>query len=301
MNDYKYKFTALFFVLFLFPLSGHAQKAVLDRASFCCLYTHQVQTETREHEPATDIYYSILEVGEGIYKYGMLSTYGGAEKYLPAELEELRKEDCLRDEYLWVTQNCPEEGTMTVEDALHPAIFVYTEPMDSMRWDLMPGDTTILDYPCHKAKARYAGREWAVWYTEEIPVPSGPWKFAGLPGLVLLAQDKTGTHAFQAISVFNVDSQPIHRISSQWYTMKDTRRDEFIKTRNKIKCDSRWLKMPYYNDEANMYMAVLRADVRKRLGIRPFISFNMIKYPCREDEGGGLEYIYNAFQPLELY
>lgn len=59
--------------------------------------------------------------------------------------------------------------------------------------------------------------------------------------------------------------------------------------------------MPNHNDGANMYMAVLRADVRKRPGVRPFISFNMIKYPCRENEGGGLESICNAFQPLELF
>lgn len=301
MNGYKYKFATLFFVLFLFPLSGHAQGEKMDSASFCCYYTHFVRTESREHIATVDSFYSILEVGKRIYKYGELATYTAHKKFLPDEMKWLEKEDCLRDEHLWVTQNYPKEGMMTVEEALHPAFFLYTESMDSIRWELIPGDSMIMEYLCHKAKMQYAGRGWTAWYTEEIPVSSGPWKLVGLPGLVLYAQDDSGTHVFQANSVFNVENQPITAVHDKWSTTKDTKRDSFIKTRNKIKCDPMWLLIPYYNDRSNFKMTIFNQKAREEMGTRPFIWINRIKYPCRELGDGNLDYIYNCFQPLELY
>lgn len=279
----------------------HAQQDVLDKASFCCIYTHYVQTKDRENVAVVDSFYSILEVGEAVYKYGELSSYTAQKKYLPSELKWLDNGDCLRDEHLWVTQNYPQEGLMTVEEALHPSFFLYTESMDSMRWEYLTGDSTIMNYTCHRAKVQYAGREWISYYTEEIPVSSGPWKLCGLPGLVLYAQDDSRTHVFQANSIFNVENQPITAVHDKWSTTKGTKRDVFIKTRNKIKSNPKWLTTPYYNDRANVSMAILNAESRKDLGIRPFISVNGIKYPCREREDGLLEYVTNCFQPLELY
>ncbi len=295
------RFYCMIILGILTSLLCHAQQDVIDKASFCCLYTHFVQTEDREHAAAVDSFYSILEVGDSVYRYGDLSTYISQKKFIPNAMRALEIEDCLRDEHLWVTHNYPEEGEMTVEEALHPAFFHYTESMDSLQWELLAGDSTIIKYTCKKARMQYAGREWLAWYTEEIPISSGPWKLTGLPGLVLFARDNTGRHTFQANSVFKVDNQAVIKRNSEWYTSKETKRDEFVRTRNKIKGDSKWLFTPYYNDPSNVNMAILNAESRKRLGIRPFITVNWIKYPCRELGDGDLDYIYNCFQPLELY
>lgn len=47
----------------------------------------------------------------------------------------------------------------------------------------------------------FAGREWTAWFTSEISIPDGPYKFYGLPGLILKISDKTNTHSFEMISV----------------------------------------------------------------------------------------------------
>ncbi len=277
----------------------NAQQQEIDKATFCCLYTHYVKTETKEHVAAVDSFYSILEVGESVCKYGDLSTYVWQKKKIPETIQTLAKENCSRDEYLWVIQNYPEEGMLTVEEALHPSFFAYEESTDSFCWTILSGDSTIMDYSCHPALLSYAGREWSVWYTEEIPVSSGPWKFAGLPGFVLFAQDKTSTHTFRAYSIFNVDGQSITRANNEYNTTK-TKRDSFIKTRNKIKTNPKWIRTPWYNDRNNVKMAILDKKSRDELGITPFIFVNGIKYPCREREDGQLELIHNDFQPLEL-
>ena len=37
------------------------------------------------------------------------------------------------------------------------------------------------------ATTHFRGRDWKVWFSEEIPLPLGPWKLGGLPGLILAA------------------------------------------------------------------------------------------------------------------
>ena len=286
---------------FVFTLFCNAQQNEIGKASFCCLYTHYVQTTDKDHVAAVDSFFSILEVGESICKYGDLSTYTFQKKYLPNEMQGLTKEDCRRDEHLWVLQNYPDMGTLTVEEALHPSFFSYKESTDTLHWTILSGDSVILDYKCHHARLYYGGREWMVWYTDEIPASTGPWKLIGLPGLVLFAQDKTGTHTFHARSIFNVENQIITESNNSDYKIQKTKRDSFIKTRNKIKYDPQWMRLPWYNDRTNVNMAILNAKDRKRLGITPFISVNGIKYPCRERSDGMLEYIHNYYQPLEWY
>ena len=49
-------------------------------------------------------------------------------------------------------------------------------------------DTTtkkILGFSCKAATCSFRGRNYTAYYTEEVPFYTGPWKFFGLPGLIL--------------------------------------------------------------------------------------------------------------------
>lgn len=43
----------------------------------------------------------------------------------------------------------------------------------------------ILNFKAQKATAKYGGRKWTAWFCQEIPIPNGPYKFGGLPGLIV--------------------------------------------------------------------------------------------------------------------
>lgn len=43
----------------------------------------------------------------------------------------------------------------------------------------------INQFNCQKATASFRGRTYTAWFTISIPVPHGPWKLGGLPGLML--------------------------------------------------------------------------------------------------------------------
>lgn len=79
-----------------------------------------------------------------------------------------------------------------------PGYFCYREPIDNIPWEISDSTKVILDYECIMATANYHERQWAVWFAPEIPVQDGPWKFCGLPGLILEASEPSGQHYFIA-------------------------------------------------------------------------------------------------------
>lgn len=64
---------------------------------------------------------------------------------------------------------------------------------------------TILGYACQKASITYAGRDYTAWFTTEVPINDGPWKFWGLPGLILKVIDNQELFEWVAIGIENID------------------------------------------------------------------------------------------------
>jgi len=70
-----------------------------------------------------------------------------------------------------------------------------------VQWKSEPTTKRIGPYLARKATGILSGRHYTVWYTTEIPIPAGPFKFFGLPGFVLEAEDDTKDIRFELVSV----------------------------------------------------------------------------------------------------
>jgi len=81
-----------------------------------------------------------------------------------------------------------------------------------LSWILISNaDTTISNYPCKKATTSFGNRDYKVWYTVDIPINDGPYKFKGLPGLIVKVEDTQSQHIFELISFQKVNySKPIY-------------------------------------------------------------------------------------------
>lgn len=78
--------------------------------------------------------------------------------------------------------------TITFDNSL----YLVTEALPKLDWDLSHPDTLkIGTYMCNKATTSFRGRNYIAWYTNDIPITFGPWKFHGLPGLILDMYDQT--------------------------------------------------------------------------------------------------------------
>lgn len=68
--------------------------------------------------------------------------------------------------------------------------FEYREP-NNIKWKIENEKKIIGKMTCVKATTRKYGRNWTAYFTEEIPFNYGPYKFNGLPGLIIeLFDDK---------------------------------------------------------------------------------------------------------------
>ena len=102
----------------------------------------------------------------------------------------------------------------------------YTEPWPLMQWTLADEQQTICGYQCQKATCHWRGRDYVAWFTSAIPLKSGPWKFGGLPGLIMKIYDTKHLYTWEAVSVEN-GSFPIYQLEERFF--KDTDRKKVWK------------------------------------------------------------------------
>lgn len=103
-----------------------------------------------------------------------------------------------------IYKNYPQKGSVQFIGKLNSKISLVVDDELKLDWQLKEvGDTSILGYRCQKATCNFGGRDYKAWYTMEIPISEGPYKFSGLPGLIVRVADVEKEHIFQLHRVKN--------------------------------------------------------------------------------------------------
>lgn len=76
-----------------------------------------------------------------------------------------------------------------------------------INWKISSEKEKIGEWNAQKAEADFAGRHWIAWFSTEIPIQDGPYKFHGLPGLIVKIEDKTGSHKMELRGIKNISSE----------------------------------------------------------------------------------------------
>ncbi len=69
----------------------------------------------------------------------------------------------------------------------------------NIQWTILPEQKKYFGYAVQKAITTFKGRQYIAWFTSEIPIALGPYKFKGLPGLIVEIYDPGKTHYFKLI------------------------------------------------------------------------------------------------------
>ncbi|KFC20293.1 GLPGLI family protein [Chryseobacterium sp. FH1] len=64
-------------------------------------------------------------------------------------------------------------------------------------WKIQQEKSKLFNYNVQKAETNFGGRQWIAWFTNEIPISDGPYKFFGLPGLILKISDSEENFIFE--------------------------------------------------------------------------------------------------------
>ena len=75
------------------------------------------------------------------------------------------------------------------------------EISESPTWNIQDSTICILGFNCIMATTNFRGREWTAFFSPDIPLPEGPWKLTGLPGIILKAYDKKKEYSYDAILI----------------------------------------------------------------------------------------------------
>lgn len=102
------------------------------------------------------------------------------------------------------------EEKLTVTDRIVGDDYLYEDSI-CMQWILSEDSTkNILGYECQQASCKFRGREWTAWFATDIPVSDGPWKFCGLPGLIMEVYDKEAQEHFYINGIEQTEAKAIY-------------------------------------------------------------------------------------------
>ena len=121
----------------------------------------------------------------------------------------------------------------TIDHIFSYGMYEYEEPFDNLIWQITSETDTIHDYVCQKAICDFGGRTWEAWFTMEIPISDGPYKFCGLPGLILNIADTQDHYSYKFLSIEKPsESMMIYEVVED--RIKTTNK-EFFKLRDRNK------------------------------------------------------------------
>lgn len=86
-------------------------------------------------------------------------------------------------------------------------------------WKISKQKDKILSYSVQKATTSFGGRNWTAWFSTEIPFSDGPYKFSGLPGLILKISDSTNSHSFELVGVEKENATSYRIFNDESYAM----------------------------------------------------------------------------------
>ncbi len=144
---------------------------------------------------------------------------------------------------------------VTYSDRISRKILGYDEE-EVFVWKILNEKEKISTYNTQKATTEFGGRKWTAWFTTDVPLTDGPYKFSGLPGLIVKIEDDGQNYSWvlkgnKKVDNYSEDSEA-DKINAK-YGMGKTpllvTREKFEKTMDNFKADPLAEARPYMTPE----------------------------------------------------
>ncbi|MFL9833051.1 GLPGLI family protein [Chryseobacterium terrae] len=96
-------------------------------------------------------------------------------------------------------------------------------------WKISSEQQKIGEWNTQKAEAEFGGRKWTAWFTSDIPIQDGPYKFHGLPGLIVKLEDLSKSHVFTLQAVKNLAEIPKDVFGEKEILISQKQYDKLVK------------------------------------------------------------------------
>ncbi len=92
--------------------------------------------------------------------------------------------------------------------------FILADEPITFNWKIQSQTKEILGYTCIEATAEFKGRHYIAYFTESIPFSDGPYKFKGLPGMILELYDTKKQYHFETVAIEKLPKPYDYQIAS---------------------------------------------------------------------------------------
>lgn len=224
---------------------------VLDTTRFVVSYRMLYERRPENEQPMEDLL--LLQVGRNMTKFYSYKTWqtDSLVRVTPPE-QVLANLGSFHGGVQDVLFRDAAAGRLTHIDQIGMDHLLYTEPLPDCGWELADGERTILGYACRRARCTFRGRNYEAWYTPEIAVSGGPWKFGGLPGLILAVRDDAGVLDLEATGV----EQRVEPICMTDRNYMKTNRKKYLDLKQKVMTDP----VGYLTGNSNVRMTIKNED-----------------------------------------
>ena len=123
------------------------------------------------------------------------------------------------------------KGEVTFKKRIGRDNYAYTEKLN-LPWKIEEETTKIDKYTAQKATVDFGGRKWTAWFAPEIPVADGPYKFRGLPGLIIKLFDDKGDYTFELAESKKLAEMAL--VNQMRQTIK-AKKEEYLKMEKRFK------------------------------------------------------------------
>ena len=120
-------------------------------------------------------------------------------------------------------------------------ILLCEEELPLFNWQMHTDRREILGYTCTMATTTFRGRDYEAWFAPQVPLFEGPWKFSGLPGLIMFIRDTEDQYVFECIGIRQTPEKSAIKL---WdFPYKKVTHEEYMKTLQSMhKHPALWLK-----------------------------------------------------------
>jgi len=123
--------------------------------------------------------------------------------------------------------------TVIFEDQIKMKFFNIKDSIAGFDWKITAEKKTVLGYTCQKATLNFRGRNYDAYFTDNIPYQDGPWKFSGLPGMILEVQSDESDMTISIVAEKVEFKKSASKFENPYLTKKIISYNEFVEIYNK--------------------------------------------------------------------
>lgn len=128
-----------------------------------------------------------------------------------------------------------------IANGFAPANIGYVEE-PKFNWSIQTEKQKIGEYNAQKATTEYGGRKWTAWFSTDLPFQDGPYKFSGLPGLIVKIEDDDKNYSWvlqgnKKVKDYTEYSYIENLMQAKGGKVTELSREKFEKTFNDFKKD----------------------------------------------------------------